>query len=85
MESQQLANPFRRQHERSLSRSEERQEKTMIPSHRTRRWEVEACHSQINRFRKILARFEKTDTVYLGLGHLVRTIIARRKVSIINP
>ena len=65
------------------SRGEERQEKASIPGHRARRWVVEACHSWMNRFRKILVRFEKTDRAYLGLVHLACAIITWRKVGVI--
>lgn len=65
------------------SRGEERKEKASIPGHRARRWVVEACHSWLNRFRKILVRFEKTDRAYLGLVHLACAIITWRKVDVI--
>jgi putative transposase len=65
------------------SRGEERQEKASNPGHRARRWVVEACHSWMNRFRKILVRFEKTDRSYLALVHLACAIITWRKVGII--
>jgi putative transposase len=61
------------------SRGEERQEKASTPGHRARRWVVEATHSWMNRFRKILVRFEKTDCSYLGLLHLACALIAWRK------
>ena len=66
------------------SRGQERQEKASIPGYRARRWVVEACHSWLNRFRKILVRFEKTDRSYLGLVHLACAIITWRKVGIIH-
>jgi putative transposase len=65
------------------SRGEERQEKITNPNYCARRWDVEACHSWMNRFRKILVRFEKTDRSYLALVHLACAIIAWRKVGII--
>lgn len=65
------------------SRREERQEKLSKPGHRARRWVVEAAHSWMNRFRKILVRFEKTDRAYLGLVHLACAIIAWRKIGIV--
>ncbi len=49
------------------SRGEEQQEKHAIPGHRARRWVVEVCHSWLNRFRKILVRFEKKLATHLGL------------------
>lgn len=61
------------------SRGEERREKITHPGARVRRWVVEACHSWMNRFRKILVRFEKTDLSYLALVHLACAIIAWRK------
>jgi putative transposase len=65
------------------SRGEERKEKCSHPGYRARRWVVEACHSWMNRFRKILVRFEKTDLSYLGLVHLACAIIAWRKAGVI--
>jgi len=43
------------------SRGEERAERAANPAFRARRWVVEACHSWLNRFRKILVRYAKTD------------------------
>jgi putative transposase len=40
------------------SRREERQEKQDNPGYSALRWVVEVCHSWLNRFRKILVRFE---------------------------
>jgi len=61
------------------SRGEERQDKAATPSRCARRWVVEASHSWMNRFRKILVRFEKTDLSYLALVHLACSFIAWRK------
>jgi putative transposase len=61
------------------SRGEERLEKCSDPSYRARRWVVEACHSRMNRFRKILVRYERTDLSYLALVSLACAIIAWRK------
>ena len=36
-------------------------------SYKRRRWIVEACHSWMNRYRKLLTRFEKTSRAYYGL------------------
>ena len=63
-----------------LSRGEERKAKISIPGYRARRWVVEVCHSWMNRFRKILVRFEKTDLSYLALFSLACAIIAWRRV-----
>jgi transposase len=61
------------------SRREERVEKSTYPGYRARRWVVEACHSWMNRFRKILVRYEKTDRSYLALISLACAIITWRK------
>ena len=49
------------------SRGEERQARREIPGYRARRWVVEVCHSWLNRFRKLLVRFEKQAATHLGL------------------
>jgi putative transposase len=49
------------------SRGEERQEKRERPGYRARRWVVEVCHSWLNRFRKLLVRFEKKLETHLAL------------------
>jgi transposase len=49
------------------SRGEEKREKDRRPGGKARRWVVEAAHSWINRFRKLLARFEKLEASYVGL------------------
>jgi putative transposase len=63
-----------------VSRGEEKVEKTRTPGHRARRWVVEASHSWMNRFRKILVRFEKTDASYFALLCISCSIIAWRQV-----
>lgn len=49
------------------SRGEEKEEKKRTPGYRARRWVVEVCHSWLNRFRKLLVRFEKNLQTHLGL------------------
>lgn len=66
-----------------MSRGQERVEKQTIPGYRARRWVVEVAHSWLNRFRKILVRFEKTDLSYEGLLHLGCAMIAWRKTCLI--
>jgi len=61
-------------------RNEEKSEKTRTPGHKARRWVVEACHSWLNRFRKILIRFEKTLLSHLALLHFAFAIICWKKV-----
>jgi transposase len=45
---------------------------------KARRWVVERTHSWMNRFRRILIRWEKKPENYLGLLHLVCAIISYR-------
>jgi len=65
------------------SRGEERAEKIAIPGYRARRWVVEACHSWLNRFRKILVRFEKTHASHVALLHLACAITVWRRLGVI--
>jgi putative transposase len=41
-----------------------------IPGYRARRWVVERTHSWMNRFRRLLIRWEKREENYLALIHL---------------
>ena len=50
------------------------------PRGRARRWVVEQTHSWLNRFRKLLVRFEKTTASYEGLLELACALIAYRQV-----
>lgn len=45
---------------------------------KARRWVVERTHSWMNRFRRILVRWEKKAENYLGLLHLVCGLITWR-------
>jgi len=59
------------------------EEKVDNPGHKARRWVVEAAHSWMNRFRKLLVRFEKLNSSYLGLLMFACAFIAFRKVEVI--
>lgn len=48
--------------------------------HPARRWVVEAGHSWFNRFRRLLVRWEKKATNYLGLVQLAAVLIIYRKL-----
>ena len=65
------------------SRGEEKTEWEENPDSKARRWVVEATHSWINRFRKLLVRFEKLTSSYLGLLMLACAFIAFRKANVI--
>ena len=59
-------------------RGEEIKEKES--GHKARRWVVEAAHSWLNRFRKLLVRYEKKDENYIALIYIAFAIICWRKV-----
>jgi transposase len=65
------------------SRSDEKTEHINNPEYKARRWVVEVSHSWINRFRKLLVRFEKLTTTYLGLLMFACAFIAFRKAGVI--
>ena len=48
--------------------------------HPARRWVVEVCHSWMNRFRRLLVRWEKTRRNYLGFVQLAICLIIYRKL-----
>ena len=43
----------------------------MIPKYRARRWLVERTHSWMNRFRRLLIRWEKKEDNYIAILHFV--------------
>jgi putative transposase len=51
---------------------------------KARRWVVERTHSWMNRFRRILIRWEKKAQNYLGLLHFVCAIITFRHVEVLG-
>ena len=54
---------------RIKARGVEAEEKREIPNYRARRWVVERTHSWINRFRRLLIRWEKKVENYIGMLH----------------
>jgi transposase len=60
------------------ARGEEAQAIKHEAGFQARRWVVERTHSWMNRFRRILTRWEKKAENYLGLLHLVCAIITYR-------
>jgi len=61
-------------------RGEELEAKKRNPRYRARRWVVERAHSWLNRYRKLLVRFEKIAASYEGLLELACALIAFRQV-----
>ena len=51
---------------------------------RARRWVVERTHSWLNRFRRILTRWEKQPTNYLGPLHLVCALLTYRAAGLLG-
>jgi putative transposase len=60
-------------------RKEECAAKKQKPGYKPRRWVVERTHSWLNRFRKLLVSFEKTETSYLALLSLAAALICWRQ------
>jgi putative transposase len=65
-------------------RGMEAAERRRDPRKRARRWVVEACHSWLNRFRKVLVRFEKKDCNYIALLEFACAIIAWRHAGVLG-
>lgn len=68
---------------RVKSRAEERHIQYRYPDSKPRRWVVERTHSWLNRYRKLLVSFEKTEASYLALLQLAAALICwRHSISI---
>ena len=65
-------------------RGEERKEKQTIPGYRARRWVVERSHSWLNRFRRLLIRWEKRLDNYIAMLHLACAHITYRAAGVIG-
>jgi transposase len=65
-------------------RGEEQQLIEREPNFKARRWVVEVTHSWINRFRKLLVRFEKKDSSYIALLCFACSIIVWRKLFTVH-
>jgi transposase len=66
-----------------VPRGEERKSKREIPGYKARRWVVERIFSWVNRFRKILVRFEKYNYTYMGLLQFACAFVAFRHALVI--
>jgi len=53
-----------------MRREEENIAKKEIPDYKARRWVVERAHSWMNRFRRMLIRWEKKSENYFPMLHL---------------
>lgn len=63
------------------SRGEERQEIKKEAGKRARRWVVERTHSWLNRFRRILIRWDKKPETYIAFLHFACALIAFRSAG----
>ena len=66
------------------SRSEEKQEIGKRAGYKARRWVVERTHSWLNRFRRILVRWEKLAVTYVAMLHLALGIITWRATGLLT-
>jgi putative transposase len=66
------------------SRGEEVAAKNSIPGYRSRRWVVERTHSWMNRFRRIMVRWEKKTQNYEGFLHLACAFITLRATGVLG-
>jgi len=65
-------------------RKEESADKKRKSGYKARRWVVERTHSWLNRFRKLLVSFEKTEESYIALLSLAAAMICWRKTIAIH-
>jgi putative transposase len=66
------------------SRGEEKTAKQEIPGYRARRWVVERTHSWMNRFRRLLIRWEKKVENYLAMLHFACAWITFRAAEVVG-
>ena len=64
------------------ARGEEAKELKEEASKRARRWVVERSHSWMNRFRRILVRWDKKSENYLAFLHFACALIALRAAGL---
>ena len=64
------------------SRGEEAQEIRQEAGKRARRWVVERTHSWMNRFRRILIRWDKKPETYIAFLHFACALIAFRAAGL---
>ena len=66
------------------SRGEEAQAIKREAGFKTRRWVVERTHSWLNRFRRILVRWDKTPDNYIAFLHFACALIALRAAGLLG-
>ena len=66
------------------SRGEEAQAIKKAAGFKARRWVVERTHSWLNRFRRILVRWDKSPTNYIAFLHFACALIALRAAGLLG-
>ena len=67
-----------------LARGEERKKKRKSPRYRARRWVCERTHSWLNRFRRILVRWEKKAANYEAMLHFACAYICYSAAGVLG-
>lgn len=66
------------------ARGEEQAERKNVPGYRARRWVVERTHSWLNRFRRLLIRWEKKSDNYTAFLHFACAWITFRAAEVVG-
>lgn len=66
------------------SRGDEKAALEKVPGYRARRWVVERTHSWLNRFRRLLIRWEKKAKNYVAFLHLAFTYVTLRAAELLG-
>ena len=69
---------------RIKSRGDEAKALRSNPRFRARRWVVERSHSWLNRFRRLLVRWEKKAVNYEAMLHIVRAVITLQLAGVLG-
>jgi len=65
-----------------VARCEEKRDLERIPGYPARRWVVERTHSWMNRFRRLLVRWEKKKVNFLNMIYLACAAITFRAAGV---
>ena len=66
------------------ARGEEKREIKERAGYKARRWVVEWTHSRLNRFRRILVRWEELGETYIAVLHLALGVITWRATGLLE-
>lgn len=66
------------------ARGEEAADKKRLPGYRARRWVVERTHSWLNRFRRLLIRWEKKVKNFLAMLHFACAWITFHAIGVVG-